>query len=45
MQFTTRVSHDGADPRVLVGASDDVDALASRAGMTSHELVVGFAWR
>ena len=45
MQFTARVLHDGADPRVLVGASDDVDELAARAGMTSHELVVGLAWR
>jgi alanine racemase len=45
MQFTARVLHDGADPRVLVGASDDVDELAARAGMTSHEFVVGLAWR
>ena len=45
MQFTARVEHDGTDPRILVGASDDVDQLAARAGMTSHELVVGLAWR
>jgi alanine racemase len=45
MQFTARVEHDGTDPRVLVGASDDVDELAARAGMTSQELVVGLAWR
>ncbi len=45
MQFTARVEHDGTDPRVLVGASDDVDEFAAQAGMTSHELVVGLAWR
>ena len=45
MQFTARALHDGIDPRVLVGAADDVDALAGRAGMTSHEFVVGLAWR
>jgi alanine racemase len=45
MQFTARALHDGADPRVLIGASDDIDELAARAGMTSHEFVVGLAWR
>jgi alanine racemase len=45
MQFTVRTLRDGADPRVMVGASDDVDELAVRAGMTSHELVIGLAWR
>ena len=45
MQYTTRVMHEGVDARVLVGASDDVDALAARAGITSHELVVGLAPR
>jgi hypothetical protein len=43
MQYTARVMHDGADARVLVGAADDVDALAARAGITPHELVVGLA--
>ncbi|HEX3466096.1 MAG TPA: alanine racemase [Candidatus Elarobacter sp.] len=45
MQYTTRVLRDGADVRVLVGDSDDVDALAKRAGMSAHRLVVGLAWR
>ena len=44
MQFTARVEHDGADPRVLIGPADDVDQLAARAGMTPQELVVGLAW-
>jgi len=45
MQYTTRVMHDGADPRVLIGANDDVDRLAARAGIGSHELVLGLAAR
>ncbi len=45
MQYTTRVVHDGADARVLIGSADDVDALAARAGVSAHELVVGLAWK
>jgi hypothetical protein len=29
MQYTARVSHDEVDPRVLIGAADDVDGLAA----------------
>lgn len=45
MQYTARVSHDGADARVLIGSADDVDELAARAGVSPHELVVGLAWQ
>jgi len=45
MQFTVRVVSPGADPRVLVGAADDVDRLAARAGMIPQEFVVGLASR
>jgi alanine racemase len=44
MQYTVRVADGANDARVLVGGADDVDALASRAGISSHELVVGLAW-
>ncbi len=44
MQYTTRVARDGADVRVLVGGADDLDALAARAGISAHRLVVGLAW-
>jgi alanine racemase len=43
MQYTVRLKTPERDPRVLIGASDDVDALAAHAGMSSHELVVGLA--
>ncbi len=43
MQYTTRLSHRGLDPCVLIGEDDDLDALAARAGISSHELVVGLA--
>ncbi|MDB5070814.1 MAG: Alanine racemase [Candidatus Eremiobacteraeota bacterium] len=45
MQYTARVMHEGVDPRVLIGASDDVDTLAARSSVTPHELVVGLASR
>jgi alanine racemase len=45
MQYTARVSHDGVDPRVLIGGADDVDDLAARSGIMPHELVVGLAPR
>lgn len=45
MQYTTRLSHDGGDSAVLIGGDDEVDALARRAGITPHELVVRLAWR
>ena len=45
MQYTTRVMHDGADPRILIGPDDDVDRLAVRAGIGSHELLLGLAPR
>jgi alanine racemase len=45
MQYTARVMHDGADVRALIGAQDDVDSLAARAGMLPHELLVGIAPR
>ncbi len=41
MQYTTRVVRDGIDPRILIGPDDDVDRLAGRAGIGSHELVLG----
>jgi alanine racemase len=44
MQYTTRVVRDGADVRLLVGGADDLDALAARAGISAHRLVVGLAW-
>jgi alanine racemase len=43
MQYTTRAVSDGADAELLIGAADDLDALAARAGITPHELVVGLA--
>ncbi|HYZ17170.1 MAG TPA: hypothetical protein VE591_12235, partial [Candidatus Acidoferrum sp.] len=43
MQYTTRVRRVGVDPSVLIGPQDDVDDLASKAGITPHELVVGLA--
>lgn len=45
MQYTTRVVREGSDPRILVGADDDVDRLAERAGIGAHELVLGLAAR
>ena len=45
MQYTARVMHDGVDVRALMGGADDVDELAARAGVSSHELVVGLAWK
>ncbi|HTW82672.1 MAG TPA: alanine racemase [Candidatus Sulfotelmatobacter sp.] len=43
MQYTTRLDGEEADAELLIGGGDDVDALAARAGITSHELVVGLA--
>lgn len=43
MQYTARATSDGNDPQVLVGADDDVDTLAARAGISPHEFVIGFA--
>jgi alanine racemase len=45
MQYTTRATGEAADVEELIGAADDVDELAARAGMTPHELVVGLARR
>lgn len=45
MQYTARVLHDGVDARVLIGPEDDVDALAARAGILPHALVIGLAPR
>jgi alanine racemase len=45
MQYTTRVVREGSDPRILVGADDDVDRLAERAGIGAHELLLGLAAR
>jgi alanine racemase len=42
MQYTTRLETPG-DVELLIGANDDVDALAARAGITPHALVVGLA--
>jgi alanine racemase len=42
MQYTTRLDTPG-DVELLIGADDDVDALAARAGITPHALVVGLA--
>ena len=45
MQYTVRLIDHGRDPRVLIGADDEVDALAARAGVSAHELVVGLGRR
>jgi hypothetical protein len=45
MQYTTRLVRDGLDARMLIGPGDDIDALAARAGIGAHALVVGLAWR
>jgi alanine racemase len=45
MQYTSRAVREGIDARVLIGGGDDVDALAARARITPHELVVGLASR
>ncbi|HYW55082.1 MAG TPA: alanine racemase [Dongiaceae bacterium] len=45
MQYTARVMHDATDARVLIGAADDVDTLAARAGISPHELVLRLAPR
>jgi alanine racemase len=45
MQYTTRVIGPGAEESILIAGTDDVDELAARAGITSHELVVGLAQR
>ncbi|MEA2720609.1 MAG: alanine racemase [Candidatus Eremiobacteraeota bacterium] len=45
MQYTARVMRDGLDVRALIGGGDDLDGLAARAGISSHELVVGLAWK
>ncbi|HZW53268.1 MAG TPA: alanine racemase [Candidatus Elarobacter sp.] len=44
MQYTVRAADGANDARVLIGGADDLDALASRAGISTHELVVGLAW-
>jgi hypothetical protein len=38
MQYTARLERGGGDPSLLTGASEDVDALASEAGLPAHEL-------
>ncbi|MEA2786153.1 MAG: alanine racemase [Candidatus Eremiobacteraeota bacterium] len=45
MQYTARVMHEGVDVRVLIGGTDDVEALARRSRISSHELVTGLAPR
>jgi len=45
MQYTVRLTSEERDPCELIGESDDVDALAARAGISPHELVVGLAPR
>jgi alanine racemase len=45
MQYTVRLMSEDRDPRELIGESDDVDALAARAGISPHELVLGLAPR
>jgi alanine racemase len=45
MQYTTRTAGEASDVEQVIGAADDVDELAIRAGMTPHELVVGLAPR
>jgi alanine racemase len=45
MQYTARVLHDEARVRALIGEADDLDAIAARAGISSHQLVVGLAWK
>jgi alanine racemase len=45
MQYTVRLTSEDRDPCELIGGHDDVDALAARAGITPHELVIGLAPR
>lgn len=45
MQYTSRAVREGTDVRALIGGGEDVDALAARARITPHELVVGLAPR
>jgi hypothetical protein len=45
MQYTARVMHEGVDVRALIGGADDVDTLATRSGISPHELVTGLAPR
>jgi len=45
MQYTVRLTDDGRDVRELIGARDEIDALAAHAGISPHELMVGFASR
>ena len=46
MQYTTRLDGSQAgESVVLIGASSDLDALSSQAGMSPHELITGLAPR
>jgi len=45
MQYTVRLTSEDRDPCELIGRDDDVDALAARAGISPHELVIGLAPR
>ena len=45
MQYTTRRVRAGSDPRVLIGADSDLDALAVAAGVLPQELITGLAPR
>jgi alanine racemase len=45
MQYTVRLTDDERDARVMIGAGDELDALAAHAGVSPHELVTGFAPR
>ncbi|HEY4441986.1 MAG TPA: alanine racemase [Candidatus Elarobacter sp.] len=45
MQYTVRLTNDGRDPGVLIGAEDEIDGLAAHAGISAHELLTGLACR
>jgi alanine racemase len=45
MQYTVRLTDEGRDACELIGARDDLDALAAYVGISPHEFMVGFASR
>ncbi|GAC1433162.1 MAG: hypothetical protein NVSMB5_26920 [Candidatus Velthaea sp.] len=45
MQYTARLADAPSEAHTLIGLTTDLDALATRAGMTPHEIVVGLAQR
>ncbi|MFN2461073.1 MAG: alanine racemase [Candidatus Velthaea sp.] len=45
MQYTVKIARDVAVDHMLIGPTTDLDALAARAAVTPHEIVVGLAQR